>query len=109
MFEDGRKQNQDLQIKECTFSPNLRVKTEKCINQEEIESFYQKNISWKNKVEKEVKLKQCEKNSEGINHLTFAPKIVTHLPSRTPSAKGKTIPRKIPSLSSKRKESRNSY
>ena len=46
-------------MKECTFSPNLKVKTDKCINQTVIESFYQKNIDWQNKVDKEIKIKQC--------------------------------------------------
>jgi hypothetical protein len=41
-----------------------------------VEGFYQKNIDWQKKVLKETKIKQCEKNSEGIANLTFTPKIV---------------------------------
>lgn len=52
------------------------------MTQDVVEGFYQKNIDWQRKVQKETKLKQCEKINEGVAGLTFTPKIVIQPPCR---------------------------
>lgn len=85
LFVSGRKQQEHEASKECTFSPHLRQKSGKNMTLDAAEGFYQKNIDWQRKVQKETKLKQCEKINEGVTGLTFMPKIVTILPYRTPA------------------------
>ena len=53
------------------------------MTQDAVEGFYQKNIDWQRKVQKETKLKQYEKINEGISGLTFTPKIVILFLCRT--------------------------
>jgi hypothetical protein len=59
LFASGRRQHEDQESRECTFSPHLRQKSGKNMTQEEAEEFYQKNLDWQRKVHKETKLKQC--------------------------------------------------
>jgi hypothetical protein len=90
LFASGRKQQEHDASKECTFSPHLRQKSGKNMTLDAAEGFYQKNIDWQRKVQKETKLKQCEKINEGVTGLTFTPKIVALPPCRTPAGTNPT-------------------
>lgn len=82
------------------------MKTEKPYDEGSSERFYQKNMDWQLRKDREIKKKQCEMNSESLSNLTFTPKIVEIFSCRIPSnAKTSTI-RKIVYLA--RKASRSS-
>ena len=46
------------EAKQCTFNPQTNSKVQKNMSQNEIDKFYNKNIDWQQRIEKEIKIKQ---------------------------------------------------
>lgn len=93
MFEEGRRSIEKKEVKECTFSPNTdrQWRSTRSSSKESIDTFYERNIAWQHKKEKEIKKKQVEKNTEGTKNLTFAPKIVKLTRLREPFARRQLV------------------
>jgi hypothetical protein len=78
-----------------------RMKTEKPYDEGSSERFYQKNMDWQQRKDREIKKKQCEMNSESLSNLTFTPKIVEIILCRILSNAKTFIIRKIVYLTRK--------